>query len=188
MKVNLETLKVGDIVLLRNGTICTVSDVEVGGGELDAPYFKITTAHKRVYTGLPDSHSRNTWVHELDGRLCGYTQFERAGDIVAFSAALSVDELYKAREAMETAMEDIEKRDAVNNPSHYQAENGKQLWDTMQDLATNEEYVGYLKLNITKYLYCYRGKGGEESLEKAQAYLKKLIEVEYGNQERWKSE
>jgi hypothetical protein len=70
----------------------------------------------------------------------------------------------------------------VTNPKHYQAQGGKQLWDVMQDLVPREQYIGYLKLNITKYLHRYRDKGGKQSLEKAKAYLDKLIQVEYGTQ------
>lgn len=69
--------------------------------------------------------------------------------------------------------------DEVKKPQHYD-KNGKQVWDIMKDLSTEEEYVGYLKLNVVKYLSRYKDKGGKQSLEKAIAYINKLIETEYG--------
>lgn len=67
---------------------------------------------------------------------------------------------------------------SVNEPAHYKA-NDKQLWDVMKDMVPPDQYVGYLKLNIIKYLHRYKDKGGKESLEKARAYLNKLIDTEY---------
>ena len=72
-----------------------------------------------------------------------------------------------------------EQEDPVKNPSHYD-KGGKQVWDIMKDLSTEEEYIGYLKLNVVKYLSRYKDKGGKQSLEKAIAYINKLIDTEYG--------
>lgn len=64
------------------------------------------------------------------------------------------------------------------SPSHYDKD-GKQVWDTMKDLSTSEEYRGYLTLNVVKYLTRHKKKNGKEDLLKARAYLDKLIQSEY---------
>jgi hypothetical protein len=43
---------------------------------------------------------------------------------------------------------------------------------------TTEEYRGYLKGNIAKYVWRERHKGGTESLKKAQWYLERLIQMD----------
>ena len=65
--------------------------------------------------------------------------------------------------------------DAVNSPSHYHAENGKQLWDVMPDMATKEEFLGYCKLNVVKYVGRYNKKNGIEDLNKVAAYCQRMI-------------
>ena len=66
--------------------------------------------------------------------------------------------------------------DNVNNPSHYG--NGQiECIDYLEDFMTTEEFIGYLRGNIGKYLHRWRYKNGLEDLRKAEWYLKKLIEV-----------
>jgi len=69
--------------------------------------------------------------------------------------------------------------DNVNNPSHYG--NGQiECIDYLEDFMTTEEFIGYLRGNIGKYLHRCRYKNGLEDLRKAEWYLKKLIEVYNG--------
>lgn len=49
-----------------------------------------------------------------------------------------------------------------------------QPWDAMEAWLTAEEFDGFLRGNVIKYLA--RDKGGVEDLKKAQHYLSKLIE------------
>ena len=66
--------------------------------------------------------------------------------------------------------------DNVNNPSHYG--NGQiECIDYLEDFMTTEEFIGYLRGNIGKYLHRWRYKNGLEDLNKAEWYLKKLITV-----------
>jgi len=66
--------------------------------------------------------------------------------------------------------------DNVNNPSHYG--NGQiECIDYLEDFMTTEEFIGYLRGNIGKYLHRWRYKNGLEDLHKAEWYLKKLITV-----------
>lgn len=63
------------------------------------------------------------------------------------------------------------------NPSHYQ-KYPLQMIDNMQNSMTPDEFKGYLKGNIMKYISRYQDKNGVEDLKKADWYLNKLIEVE----------
>lgn len=64
--------------------------------------------------------------------------------------------------------------DVVNHPSHYTYGHVECI-DAIQASMTHDEFLGYLKGNVMKYLWRYRLKGREaEDLRKAQWYLDKL--------------
>jgi hypothetical protein len=67
--------------------------------------------------------------------------------------------------------------DNVNHPDHYTYSEIECI-DAIRAQMSKEEYQGYLKGCIAKYLWRWRIKGGMESLRKAQWYLNKLIESE----------
>ena len=67
-----------------------------------------------------------------------------------------------------------EQSDNVNHPAHYGQGNIEAI-EYIEDFLTKEEYIGYLRGNIAKYLHRWRYKNGEEDLEKAQWYLDRLI-------------
>lgn len=69
------------------------------------------------------------------------------------------------------------KEEKVNHPSHYNFTKMETL-DIIDNFSTHEEYVGFLKGNVIKYLHRYSHKNGMEDLRKASWYLNKLIEVE----------
>jgi hypothetical protein len=60
------------------------------------------------------------------------------------------------------------------NPSHYKTL-PKETIERIQDNLTPEEFKGYLKGNIFKYIDRYENKNGVEDLKKAEWYLQKLI-------------
>jgi hypothetical protein len=65
--------------------------------------------------------------------------------------------------------------DIVNSPLHY-LKGKKETIDVIQDCMTDDEYHGYLKGNVLKYVSRYKFKGEPlEDLQKAQWYLNKLI-------------
>jgi hypothetical protein len=68
------------------------------------------------------------------------------------------------------------KEDKVNNPSHY-GQGSIECIEYIEDFLTKEEFIGYLRGNIAKYLHRWRYKNGIEDLKKAQWYQNKLIEV-----------
>lgn len=77
----------------------------------------------------------------------------------------------------EVARQEFKSADNVNNPSHYN-KGGIECIDAIQSSMTKEAFCGYLKGSVQKYMWRYENKGGVESLQKAQWYLNKLIEVE----------
>ena len=69
----------------------------------------------------------------------------------------------------------IDNDDNVNSPLHYRY-GKKETIDVIQDCMTNDEYHGYLKGNVLKYVSRYKFKGEPlEDLQKAQWYLNRLI-------------
>jgi hypothetical protein len=66
-------------------------------------------------------------------------------------------------------------KDNVNNPSHY-GQGKIEAIEYIKDSLSKEEYIGYLRGNIAKYLHRWRYKNGLEDLNKAQVYLGWLIQ------------
>ena len=65
--------------------------------------------------------------------------------------------------------------DKVNSPAHYKY-GKKETIEVIRDCMTDDEYHGYLKGNVLKYVSRYKFKGEPlEDLQKAQWYLNKLI-------------
>jgi len=70
---------------------------------------------------------------------------------------------------------DLEHHDHANSPAHYK-HGKKETIDVIQDCMTDDEYHGYLKGNVLKYVARYKFKGEPlQDLEKAQWYLNRLI-------------
>ena len=68
--------------------------------------------------------------------------------------------------------------DNVNHPEHYTS-GGVECIDAIQAALTPEEYRGFLKGNVIKYTWRERMKAGVESLQKAEWYLKRLINTPF---------
>ena len=65
--------------------------------------------------------------------------------------------------------------DAVNNPSHY-TQGSVECIEAIEAALTPEEFRGYLKGNVIKYIWrCNLKKNCLEDLEKALWYLKRLV-------------
>ena len=70
-----------------------------------------------------------------------------------------------------------EENDAVNSPGHYR-QGGIECVEAIEASMTREEFKGYLKGNVQKYLWRYRYKGKpKEDLRKAKWYLDRLLSV-----------
>ena len=64
--------------------------------------------------------------------------------------------------------------DPVNQPPHYR-QGGIECIDAIEAALTPEEFAGYCKGNILKYVWREKHKGCAESLNKAPWYLSRLI-------------
>jgi len=65
--------------------------------------------------------------------------------------------------------------DMVNHPAHYT--NGEiECIDAIQSALTVDEFRGYCKGNVIKYVFREQLKGGDEDLQKAQWYLARITE------------
>ncbi len=62
----------------------------------------------------------------------------------------------------------------VHTPPHYR-QGAIECIDAIEAALTPDEFTGYLKGNIQKYLWRCRWKGGMEDMKKAQWYLNRLI-------------
>lgn len=73
------------------------------------------------------------------------------------------------------------KNDNVNHPSHYTA-NGIECIEAIRASMTADQFCGYLKGNIIKYLWRYELKGKMiEDLQKASFYLTRLLKERADN-------
>jgi len=66
--------------------------------------------------------------------------------------------------------------DVVNKPKHY-GSGGIECIDYIEDFLSKEEYIGYLRGNIAKYLHRWRYKNGLEDLKKSEWYGARLIKL-----------
>ena len=64
--------------------------------------------------------------------------------------------------------------DVVNKPEHYR-QGGLECIEAIEASMSREEFQGYLKGNIEKYVWRYRYKNGAQDLRKARWYLDRLI-------------
>lgn len=72
---------------------------------------------------------------------------------------------------------------AVNSPQHY-TQGSMETIDMIKESLTEEEFSGYLKGNILKYVCRYKHKGMPlKDLMKSQWYLDKLIKEQKANEE-----
>ena len=67
----------------------------------------------------------------------------------------------------------VEASDPVNKPDHYR-QGMIEAITAIEAQLTAEEFRGYLKGNVAKYIWRERYKGGNESIRKAQYYLNLL--------------
>lgn len=67
----------------------------------------------------------------------------------------------------------------IVKPDRYKGKDGKDLLQLFEEsLLSDDEYKGFLKGNVYKYLKRYEHKNGKEDLEKATVYLNKLYDFE----------
>lgn len=70
---------------------------------------------------------------------------------------------------------DAAKDEIVNHPNHYKGENGIECIQAIRAALTYEEFEGYCKGNIFKYIWRAKKKGGLNDIAKAVKYAEFLI-------------
>ncbi len=65
--------------------------------------------------------------------------------------------------------------ETVHGPKHYQ---GDECILAMEKMLGHDEFRGFLRGNIFKYMWRYKDKNGIEDLRKANWYLDRLIKFE----------
>lgn len=86
------------------------------------------------------------------------------------------EEISEIKVDIERDQPDFDKPDMVNSPAHYG--NGSiECIEYIEDFLTTEEFIGYLRGNIAKYLHRFRYKNGLEDLRKAEWYLNRLSQT-----------
>ena len=68
------------------------------------------------------------------------------------------------------------KKDMVNKPPHYN-QGSVECIDAMESMLSREEFIGYLRGNSFKYRWRWRGKNGQQDLDKAKWYEDKLEDI-----------
>lgn len=72
----------------------------------------------------------------------------------------------------------ITNQEKADCPIHY--DNLIQPWEYMESCMSPEEFRGYLRGNVIKYISRYTKKDGIKDLKKCKDYLEELIEFEKG--------
>ena len=68
--------------------------------------------------------------------------------------------------------------DPVNSPNHYaNNDSGIECIEAIEASMSMEEFKGFLKGNVQKYVWRYAQKNGAEDLRKAKWYLERLITI-----------
>ena len=83
------------------------------------------------------------------------------------------DVVGEARTVKRKTVVPIEKDD-VEHPVHYNNGNVECI-EAIEAASSKEEFDGYLRGNVIKYIWRFRYKDGEKDLRKAKWYLEKLI-------------
>ena len=90
----------------------------------------------------------------------------------------SMDHLNKAWNWFNSAIDETRCNNIVK-PDRYKGKDGKDLLQLFEEsLLSDDEYKGFLKGNVYKYIKRYEVKNGKEDLEKATVYLNKLYDFE----------
>ena len=81
-------------------------------------------------------------------------------------------------------MEKLNDEDEVNHPNHYKLFQIECI-EAMKAMLTEEEFRGYLRGNIFKYMWRYpHKKTTVKDLEKARWYFDRLLEIEKKEEEK----
>ena len=135
-----------------------VGDIVLWNGKEDADMYDIGVRGRVVDVESISNQEYLTVKVDGDDRAASY--FSWRWDLVTLSDTVNLNDIVT---------------DLVNSPPHYQSISGIECIEAIKAQMSDEEYRGYLRGNVVKYLWRYQQKGGKQSLEKARWYLDKLI-------------
>jgi hypothetical protein len=125
----------------------------------------------------------NIWPYAVqvkfsDGLMCHYQRDEAIEHLVTDFNTLSkiINDMPKSNVPFDYEMYCKQDTKDNINPSHYK-KLPKETIERIQDNLTPDEFKGYLKGNIYKYMDRYENKNGVEDLNKAQWYLRKILSI-----------
>lgn len=89
----------------------------------------------------------------------------------------TIEDVFKdfPEEKINDMFKEVKASDLVNSPPHY-GQGRIECIEYIKDFLSDDEYTGYLRGNIAKYLHRWRYKNGVEDLKKARWYLEALIQ------------
>lgn len=88
------------------------------------------------------------------------------------AAAKICESIQAVTEGLEEPLKEL--ADMINHPPHYKT-GGIETIDFIRAKLTDDEFAGFCKGNVIKYLSREKLKGGIESLRKAKWYLDRLL-------------
>jgi hypothetical protein len=147
------------------------NDSECGAGNCNGSNASATSVnggHGRLCAGgdgdgREEAKENESWFEPID------TTSECPGGICPVPWATQDQEVFDEQQLVLS--------NTVNHPLHY-TDGEIECIEAIEAQLTPEEYRGYLKGNVAKYVWREKHKGGIESLKKAQWYLNRLINLE----------
>jgi len=130
-------------------------------------------------------HREDTYIHALSRRSqlgFGSTgtdlfdEYLEDGHVISYEDFIKYHPMTRDIASKLARATNDEQTDNVNHPTHYNSYS-REVIDTLQGSMTPDEFKGYLKGNIMKYVTRYQFKNGVEDLKKAKWYIEKLTEV-----------
>lgn len=119
-------------------------------------------------------HGDTVFYKRFDGTVARRTVDYVKGPKVYFTTGswMPLEDVFK-----EVEEDKKQEHDPVNSPAHY-TQGGIETLDILRAKMNTEQFKGFLRGNVIKYITRYEDKNGVEDLKKAEFYLQKLIKVE----------
>ena len=145
----------------------------------------VKDGHEPFSGNVFEKYRNDTYVHAYEDTpllYFGYTESDLFDDYLEDGLVISYEDFIRYNPMTQEIASKLvqatndEKTDNVNHPNHYNSYS-REVIDTLQGSMTPDEFKGYLKGNIMKYVTRYQFKNGVEDLKKAKWYIEKLTEV-----------
>lgn len=105
---------------------------------------------------------------------------EGAGDVVVGGVEEGPVSGAEVTAAVKAALDEMRAKgraEAVQVGGDHYRRLAVQPWEAMESWLSPDEFAGFLRGNVIKYMARFRDKGGVEDVRKARHYLDKLIEL-----------